>query len=126
MEPKTFPADDLLLLVKTKPDVETAGAFGIQAVCDDKAHGLGKFLYRNVIAVNHQGLKLISLGGAATLVEWKNRGGTRQELLDIVANAPNWEPPESEGAKIIPFPSRDSGVEDDDLIAEGKYFLAMV
>jgi hypothetical protein len=114
MERKTFPKDDLLLLVKTKPDVETASTFGIQAVCDDKAHGLGKFLYRNVIAINHQGMKLISLRGAASLAEWKSRGGTRQELLDLAASTPNWEPPEAEGAKIIPFPSRESSVEDDD------------
>jgi len=112
MEPKHFPADDLLLLVKTKPDLETASEFGIQAVCDDKAHGLGKFLFRNVIAVSRHGMKLISLGGAATLAEWKDRGGTQQEFLDLVANAPTWEPPESEGAKIIPFPSRDCSGED--------------
>jgi hypothetical protein len=114
MAPKIFPTDDLLLLVKTKPDLETAKEFDIQAVCDDKAHGLGKFLFRNVIAVSRQGMKLISLGGAATLAEWKSRGGTRQEFLDLVANAPTWEPPESEGAKIIPFPSHGSGGEDDD------------
>ncbi|MGA8220466.1 MAG: DUF927 domain-containing protein [Candidatus Acidiferrales bacterium] len=114
MEPQIFPADDLLLLVKTKSDLEAASGFGIQAVCDDKAHGLGKFLFRNVIAVSRQGMKLISLGGSATLAEWKSRGGTKQKFLDLVANAPNWEPPESEGAKIIPFPSRNSVGEDSD------------
>lgn len=110
-----FEAAGLLLLVKTKRDVEAAGKLGLEAECESKEqHGLGKFLFRSVIVITREGMKLIKLQGASNLADWCDCGGTRQEFLSLVASAQNWEPPESDGKKIIPFPSGHLGRTDDD------------
>jgi hypothetical protein len=104
----------LLLLVKTKRDVEAAERLGLHATCDDKMHGLDRFLLGSAIAVTRRGMKLVRLPGALTFAEWARRSGTQQEFLRLVADAPNWEPPESDGRKIIPFPLGHLGRTDDD------------
>jgi hypothetical protein len=38
-------------------------------------------------------LRLIELGGAKDLSAWHQRGGTREQLLDLISNTPEWTPP---------------------------------
>ena len=50
----------LLLVVETKNDVLAAEKLGLEATCDNKQHGLGRFLFRSVIVITRAGMKRLN------------------------------------------------------------------
>jgi putative DNA primase/helicase len=113
--PEVLAADEVLV-VEGEKDVETAHDLGLAATCN--AGGAGKWrteyselLRGKRIAViadadepgrkhaqsvaaslhrNAASLKLLELPGAKDLSEWVERGGTRELLVDLILNTPEW------------------------------------
>jgi Protein of unknown function (DUF3631) len=107
-----------VLICEGEKDVETARKLGLVATCNP--HGAGKWRpeYSDVLAGKRGAiiadgdepgrlhaaqvagslfgkmgtLKVLELPSAKDLSEWVERGGTREALLDLIRNTPDWKP----------------------------------
>jgi len=48
-----------------------------------------------------ESLKVVELPGAKDLTVWVERGGTRDALIDLIQNAPEWKPQTVDGAEVL-------------------------
>jgi hypothetical protein len=118
-----------VLIVEGEKDCETARKIGLVSTCN--AGGAGKWReeyseclrgMRVVIIADADGpgrkhaqevstslygktesLKVIELPGAKDLSQWVEYGGTRETLLEMIRNAPEWNPGASEPRSVLPI-----------------------
>jgi 5S rRNA maturation endonuclease (ribonuclease M5) len=125
--PEVIAAKDVLI-VEGERDVETARQLGFVATCNSGGAGKWrdeyyKFLVgKDVIVIpdadevgrrhaqqvltslagKSKSLKLVELTGAKDFSDWIERGGTRQQLLDLIRRAQEWTPPPvPDGANLL-------------------------
>jgi putative DNA primase/helicase len=46
-------------------------------------------------------VRLLEMPGAKDLTEWVERGGSREALIELVANTPEWKPEVVDGARLL-------------------------
>lgn len=113
--------DGLLLIVKNEREVRAAEKLGLQATSDRDALGRWqKVLLDGLIAITRSSVKFIRLPNARSLSAWT---GTREELLQLVAEAPDWEPKEIQDAKMIPTSDEDDGGPPEKTYPQFPYFV---
>ena len=117
-----------VLVVEGEKDADTGSTLGLTATCN--AGGAGKWRdeyseklrgkrvviiadadepgrkHTRQVAASLTGkvesLKVIELSGAKDLSEWIEKGGTRERLVELIRNAPPWEPESSApGASLV-------------------------
>jgi uncharacterized protein DUF3631 len=125
--PELLPAKDVVI-VEGEKDVETARRLGIVATCNPG--GAGKWrpefsevlVGKNIVVIpdadepgraharqvlasiagKAASCKLLELPGTKDLSEWTERGGIREQLLDLITSAPEWNPPPvPDGATVL-------------------------
>jgi hypothetical protein len=116
-----------VLVVEGEKDCETARELGMVATCnaggagkwrEDYAECLGgkrlciitdadeagrKHAQEVARSLHHKAasLKVLELPGAKDLSEWVEGGGTKDALLKLVRDAPEWAPPQSDGVELL-------------------------
>lgn len=114
-----------VLVLEGEKDVETARSLGFVGTCNPGGAGkwrpefVDKLAGKEIIIIpdadepgrKHgqqvavslagkvQSLKLTELSGAKDLSEWVELGGTREQLLQLIATSPEWAPPD--GATLL-------------------------
>jgi hypothetical protein len=122
--PEVIEAEQVLV-VEGEKDVETARRFGIVATCSPGGAGKWRAEYAEALSgkkiiiipdADEPGrrhaqqilaslsgkascLKLLELPGSKDLSEWVERGGSRDQLLGLIAQEPSWAPPD--GAMLV-------------------------
>lgn len=114
---------ETILICEGEKDVETAREMGLIATCN--AGGAGKwreeysaYLWRKRVVIiadadepgrKHaqqvavsltdkcESVKLLELPGTKDLTEWVEKGGTREALLELIRNVPEWKPQQRPG-----------------------------
>jgi hypothetical protein len=117
-----------VLVVEGEKDVETVRSLGLVGTCNPGGAGKWRREYadtlegKEIIIVpdadepgrqhalrvaaslvsKARSVRLVELNGAKDLSEWHQRGGTREQLLDLIGGAPEWTPPPlPDGPNII-------------------------
>ena len=117
-----------VLVVEGEKDCETARSFGVVATTNSGGAGKWRDEYseflrgKRVVVIpdadepgrkhaqrvasslvgKAASIKFIELPGSKDLSEWRERGGTRDQLLTLIANATEWTPPAvPSGAAIV-------------------------
>src|SRR5713226_5221074 len=116
-----------VIVCEGEKDCETARAMGLIATCNP--HGAGKWRSEYVESLRGkrvsviadadepgrkharqmgaslygkvESLKVMELPGAKDLTVWVERGGTRDALIDLIQNAPEWKPQTVDGAEVL-------------------------
>jgi hypothetical protein len=100
--------DGLLLVVKNEREARLAEKLGFSATSDRDALGRWTEVLRDgLIAITKSIVKFVWLPNSRSLAGWLDSGGTREDLLRLIDEAPEWEPREIENVTIIPTPDED-------------------
>jgi len=125
--PEVLAARDLVLIPEGEKDCETAYSQGFSATCNSEGAGKWKPEYveslrgkracviadadepgrKHALEVAHslfgsvESLKLMELPGAKDLTEWIEQGGTREALVELVRNTPEWSPAAIQGDTLL-------------------------
>jgi hypothetical protein len=112
-------AAERVWIVEGEKDVETACSLRLTATCNPGGAGKWRPEYADTLAGKEiiivpdadepgrkhaqqiaasligkaRSVRLVELGGAKDLSEWHQRGGTRQQLLDLISSTPECTPP---------------------------------
>ena len=115
----------LVLVVEGEKDAETARDLGIVATCNPCGASKWRLEYSDALAGKEvivipdadepgrkhaeqvlaslvgkaKSLKLVELKEGKDLSDWVEHGGSREQLLRLIADAPRWEPPD--GAMLV-------------------------